>query len=117
MPSPFDQFRSNMDRVDNLTAIHEILRSQTTTALDITDILRAAFVLAVSAFDFYVHETVGARMLDTQRGKRPATAAFRKFRISMESLQAALASPLTDDGWLDEEIRSQHGWKSFQHPD
>src|SRR6185437_6090567 len=74
------------------------------------------FVLAVSAFDFCVHEVVRTQMLEVHKGTRQPTSSFRRFRISMESLQAALASP-NDHEWLDNEIRIQHSWKSFQHPD
>jgi len=58
MQSALSQFRFSIARVRDLIALHNSLKSQTTPALDLSDLLRSALVLAVSALDFYIHEIV-----------------------------------------------------------
>ena len=113
MSVPLDQFRENIGRVRNLVSIFKALRPQVTPAIDLSDVLRAALVLGVSAFDRYIHEVVRIGMLEAFAGKRPNTTAFLSFQVSTSSVKQALSSPLDTD-WLDIEIRRQHGYRSFQ---
>ena len=64
MQLAIEQFRLSLARVRDLIAIHNSLKSQTTSALDVSDILRAALVLTVSALDYYIHEVVTLGMLE-----------------------------------------------------
>ena len=116
MQAAIDQFRANMDRVSNLGAIHNALKAQTTQAIDLSDILRATLVMAVSALDHYVHEVVRLGMLEVYRGNRAQTPAFLRFTISLESALQGISIPTSED-WLDNEIRIRHGWQSFQQAD
>ena len=45
MQSALDQFRISINRVRDLIAVHNSVNAQSTTALDLSDILRAALVL------------------------------------------------------------------------
>ncbi len=116
MAKPIDQFGDNIARVKNLVGMFSALSTTTTGALDVSDILRAALVLAVSAFDHYVHEIVRLGMLDAHAGQRPRTKAFDNFRISMDSVFTAL-TPGGGSDWLESEIRIQHGFRAFQKSD
>lgn len=58
MQSALEQFRLSISRVRDLIAVHNSVKGQSTPALDISDILRAALVLSVSELDYYVHEVV-----------------------------------------------------------
>lgn len=116
MQGAIDQFRANMARVRNLGAIYKALKAQTTKVIDLSDILRAEFVLAVSALDQYVHELVKTGMLEVYNGKRAQTQAFLRFHISLESALQGVASP-TSSHWLENEIRIRHRWQSFQQAD
>ena len=58
MQSALDQFYISIQRVRDLIALHHSLTAQTTSAVDLSDILRSALVLAVSALDYYIHEVV-----------------------------------------------------------
>ncbi len=49
MKTSIEQFRENIARVRNLDAIYTGLIHRTTSALDLSDILRAEIVLGVSA--------------------------------------------------------------------
>ncbi len=116
MQSAFDQFRTSIDRVRDLIAVHNSVRSQSTKALDLSDILRAVLVLAVSALDYYVHEVVRLGMLEIHRGQRSEPPAFSKFQISLGSAREALQANPNVDSWLEDEIRQRHSFKSFQNP-
>ncbi len=116
MKSAIDQFRENIVRVRSLGAIHGAIKAQTTIALDLSDVLRAQLVLAVSALDHYVHEVVRLGMLEIHAGQRNSTPTFLKFPISMEDVRQTMVVPASTD-WLETAIRSRNGWQSFQQPD
>ena len=116
MQVAIDQFRVNLARVRNLGGIYNTLNAQTTAVIDLSDILRSELVMVVSVLDYYIHETVRLGMLEVYRGIRPETSAFLRFQISLESVRQAV-SDLTNDNWLDNEIRERHGWRSFQQAD
>lgn len=164
MQSALDQFRISITRVRDLISLHNSLNAQSTTALDLSDMLRSALVLGVSALDYYIHEVVTLGMLEIQRGQRlePAPgrnsshSAFSLFKVSLggarqerlialdiaswlendiaqtqgpaflqqsytvSSLLPAIATSienqLNNTAWLEDEIREQLGYKSFQDP-
>ena len=51
-----ETFRKNIERVKSLHGLHDSLAVQLTKAVDLSDMLRAAFVLCLSALDTYVHD-------------------------------------------------------------
>lgn len=108
-------FKQNIGYARDLSATAVALAKQVTTAIRIDDLLRSSLVQGVSAFDHFVHEEVRARMILTQQGSHPAAKGYGRFRVSLASVNLAL----TGDGvsWLEAEIREQHGYLSFQHPD
>ena len=116
MQPAIDQFRWNLQRIRNLGSLHSILNSQTTSALDLSDLLRAEFVMAVSTLDLYVHEIVRLGMLECFRGQRPRTNAFNEFRVSLDITIQAVSTP-GSDVWLDDQIRDQHSRRTFQQPE
>lgn len=117
MQSALDQFRVSINRVRDLIAVHNSVKAQSTSALDLSDILRASLVLSVSALDYYVHEVVRLGMLEIHRGLRPESAAFCRFHISLETARQALKNDANFDSLLEDEIRERHSFKSFQNPD
>jgi len=54
MQSALDQFRISISRVRDLISLHDTIKTKVTNAVDLSDLLRAALVLAVSALDFYI---------------------------------------------------------------
>ncbi len=116
MKTAIDQFRANVSYVHNLSAIHAAIKSQTTSVIDLSDVLRAQVVMIVSALDHYIHEVVRLGMLEIYKGKRATAAGFQRFNVSMEGVTQGLTLPASS-GWLENEIRTRHGWLSFQHPD
>ena len=116
MQAAINQFRTNLLRVRNLGSIVHALESQTTQALDLSDILRAEFVLAVSALDQFVHEAVRLGMLDSYKGNRARTQTFLRFQVSLESALEGMGGG-SEEQWLDDQVRLRNGYRSFQTPD
>ena len=114
MQEAIDQFNANLSRIRDLGAIVDTLESQTTGALDLSDILRAELVLSVSALDHYVHEVVRLGMLESYRGIRPRTQRFLDYQVSLEG---ALAGVSGGESWIDNQIRIRNGYRSYQTPD
>lgn len=109
-------FRSNISRARDLVGLAEVLKAQATSALDISDLWRAAIVLSVSALDDFIHRVTRIGMLEIAKGTRSATDAYRRFSVSLAAYDASKIAPAGVQ-WLDDEIRDRHGWLSFQQPD
>lgn len=105
-----------MDRVRALHALQGSLQNQLTAAVDLTDILRAELMMAVSAFDHFVHEMARLGMLESHRGTRPQTDAFKRFQLPISSL-GDMANPAMAEQTLDTIVREKHGYLSFQKPE
>ncbi|MCY7381449.1 MAG: hypothetical protein LH628_02450 [Microcoleus sp. CAN_BIN18] len=116
MQSAIDLFRISIARVRDLIAVHNSLKAQASSVLDISDMLRASLVLAVSALDYYIHEVVRIGMLEIHRGQRPEPPAFSRFQISLGNARAGINAGQNIDSWLEDEIRQRHSYKSFQSP-
>jgi hypothetical protein len=110
-----DQFHANLSRARDLLGLAQGLSAQTTTALDLSDLMRAALVLGVSAFDHFIHEIARKGILETATGIRADTETYRRFPIPLGITCSAGLRPL----WLqhlDDEVRQKHSWQSFQDP-
>jgi len=116
MQSAHNRFAANIGRARDLQALFVNLKASTAGALDLTDILRASIVSAVSALDTFIHEITRIGMLEIFQSTRPRTDAFGRFPISMDNVLLVVATP-GNTQWLEDEIRNKHGWLSFQHPD
>jgi len=98
-----------------MAATAAALAAHVSPVMNTDDLLRAALVQGVSAFDHFVHEELRARMLRIQVGTYPRVSGFERFRVSLQSVQQALTAGGV--GWLEAEVREQHGYQSFQHPE
>lgn len=116
MQSALDHFQLNISYVKNLGTIYDVLKASTTSALDLSDILRAEFVLAVSALDFYIHELVEIGMRESYANRRPHTSMFLNFSVPIGSFFHD-TFVLTSHDWLINEVRTKHSFKSFQRPE
>ena len=114
MQTAINQFRANIGRIRNLDAMYKT--GQTTAIPDLSDILRAELVMAVSALDHYIHEIVRLGMLEAYSGHRIQTPAFLRFQVTLESALQGISAPMSDN-WLEDQIRTRHSYQSFQHPD
>jgi len=117
-----DQFRISIARVRDLISIHNSVKAQSTPALDLSDILRAALVLAVSALDYYVHEVVTLGMLEIHRGQRSepnplpnsSQSAFSRFQVSLGGARQERLIAIDIASWLEPEIQQRQGSSFLQ---
>jgi hypothetical protein len=116
MQTALDQFRLNITHVRDIAGLYASLRGMTTSALDLSDLLRIQLVMCVSALDHYIHEVTRIGMLQIFNGHRASTPAFLRYDICLDSVLQAVG-PRSTTAWLDEEIRTRHGYLSFQQPD
>ena len=116
MNLPLDQFEDNIARVNDLRLLHAVLTKQTTAAIDLSDLLRASYVIVVSAIDHYVHEVTRAGMMEIFDGVRPATQAYNSHRLTMQSLAGALTVADARSN-IEADIRNQHSYQAFQKPE
>ncbi|MFP5274320.1 HEPN domain-containing protein [Coleofasciculus sp.] len=122
MQSALDQFRISIARVRDLISIHNSVKAQSTPALDLSDILRAALVLAVSALDYYVHEVVTLGMLEIHRGQRSepnppnnsSQSAFSRFQVSLGGARQERLIAMDIVSWLENEIQQSQGSSFLQ---
>ncbi len=84
--------------------------------VDASDLLRWEWVLAVSALDKYIHDVVRIGMIEEFLGTRPKTNKFNTFRIDMSKFTDLSTSP-TPELEFENEIKRQHGYLAFQHPE
>jgi hypothetical protein len=116
MQAALDQFRASIQRVRDLHALYTYFGTITTSAVDLSDLLRAQMVLCVSAMDFYIHELTRLGMIEIVEGKRASTPAFLRYRVSLDGVLAGF-QPGATSSWLDTEVRAQHSLLSFQQAD
>ena len=122
MQSALDQFRISIVRVRELISLHNSVKAQSTTALDLSDILRAALVLAVSALDYYIHEVVTLGMLEIHRGQRSepnpprnsSQSAFSRFQVSLGGARQERLIAMDIASWLENEIQQSQGSSFLQ---
>jgi RiboL-PSP-HEPN len=124
MQSALDQFRISIGRVRDLIALHSSVKAQATSALDVSDLLRAALVLSVSALDYYVHEVVTLGMLEIHRGQRSepppspnaTQSAFSRFQVSLGGARQDRLTAIDVASWLENEIQQAEGYAFLQQP-
>lgn len=122
MQSALDQFRISIARVRDLISLHNSIKAQSTPSLDLSDILRATLVLAVSALDYYVHEIVTLGMLEIHRGQRAepqpsansSQSAFSRFQVSLGGARQERLMALDIATWLETEIQQDRGLSFLQ---
>jgi hypothetical protein len=122
MQSALDQFRISIQRVRDLIALHNSVKVQATAVLDLSDILRAALVLTVSALDYYVHEVVTLGMLEIHRGTRTepipsantTQSAFSRFQVSLGNARQDRKIAIDIASWLESEIQQVYGANFLQ---
>jgi len=99
------------------------MKAQATGALDVSDMLRAALVLTVSALDYYIHEVVTLGMLEIYRGDRPepspagniAQSAFACFQVSLGNARQDRLTAINLADWLEFEIQKLQGYEFLQN--
>jgi cell fate (sporulation/competence/biofilm development) regulator YmcA (YheA/YmcA/DUF963 family) len=117
MQSALEQFRVSIRRVRDLIGLHTAVQAQAQEFNDVSDLLRAGLVLAVSALDYYVHEAVTLGMLEIHRGQRAeplvtantTQSAFARFQVSLGGARQDRLAAIEIGSWLESEIQQKYG--------
>lgn len=111
-------FEQNIIRVRSLGSIYNSINNETTIE-DISDILRAQYVMLVSALDHFIHEVVRLGMIETYNNQRTPTKKFKEFILTLDKniLFNKAVMEEKSDTWLNYQIRHKNGFKSFQESD
>jgi hypothetical protein len=115
MSLALDHFETNMRYSRDVVDLSRALDSATAPVVDVSDFLRAAIVLSVSALDHFVHERVRMGMADAFGGLPAGTDALERFRVPLANVRRGLADP-SDLTWLEAAIRTEHSFLAFQRP-
>lgn len=91
MRNPKNTWNLNLQNVKKMHWLHEQL-SKVVPAMDLSDILRAEYVLIVSAFDCYVHDVVLQGMTNMFSGTKPDSRAYIEFCLPMSAVKQLLVS-------------------------
>lgn len=103
------RFVDCLRRARGICDLQSFLEDNHAPALDTSDMLRAAVVLCVSAFDFLVHELIRIETISRYRGRRSINRLGVPFSI--------LISEAADiEGSLEGHIRESNSYKSFVDP-
>lgn len=116
MSRHFSNYLENSRRVRSLIGFHDSMAASLTSAIDISDILRAGHVLSVSALDSFIHELVRAALMDIYDGRRANVPGYSKLRVNLGNFvgHGAISAARSN---IESDIREQHGYLAFQHPD
>jgi hypothetical protein len=129
MLTAHNQFLHNIKYIRELDSLYHSLKDTQNLPNDLSDLLRAELVYAVSALDKLVHELIKIGMIEAFNGNRPKTKAFERFTISAKTLdkiretiierQNITSPPIPDDlpeYWFEQEIVLKHKSNSYQDP-
>jgi len=110
MKTAIESFHNNIKRVHDLTEAYTILVNCEPTK-DFSDVLRAQYVLAISALDMFIHDIIRAGMVEILQGNRKQTEEYQKFSITMSLINF-------DEryGWFESEVRRRLGKETYQNP-
>lgn len=119
MRDALETFNRNMDSIKTLHAIHEQF-VKIYTALDLSEILRAEYVLIVSAFDCFLHDIV-QNYMHYITFEIDDTALipneYRKFKMPLDTLKSILeASDETKKQILHAALKKSLSEFSFESP-
>lgn len=117
MRDPLSTYLINEKNVRELHALHYFLVEKL-PAVDLSDILRAEYVLIVSAFDAYVHDIVRQGMLDIFKGIDSANDKYNSYMVPMSFYQQ-LSSCATEAERIDlfeGLLKKQMSKDSYQAP-
>lgn len=126
MLSAYNTFNEQIKSCKELYAIYAYLKNNLAFPQDLSDLLRAQVVYAVSALDKLLHELVKKGMIEIFNNSRPITNKFSTFGISLNTLmkiqevtyiEMPQSAEETAIYWFEQEIILKHKILSFQDPD
>ncbi|TAE75844.1 MAG: hypothetical protein EAZ85_01565 [Bacteroidetes bacterium] len=117
MKKAIEVLRLNIASVKDLHSLYDTF-SRTSTNLDLSEILRAEIVLAVSALDCFIHDLVRIGSVEVYEGTRDFTNnTFQPDFDTRKFINLLTKNKEEQLGEIDKKIRETHKTKSFQNPD
>lgn len=123
-------FSNNINSIRDLDTLYHLLKDTQRLPNDLSDLLRAEIVYAVSALDKLVHELVRIGMIQTLKGQRLKTATFEGFTLSVKTMERIKDTTILSSNpsfipssnsdlpeyWFEQEIILKHKSISYQDP-
>jgi hypothetical protein len=117
-PSPFDNFRRNLDYARSLADAGRRFGELRIGLFEIDDVFRAAWVQAVAALDHWVRQEVHSRMLEmTKQWQSRRPSGFSRFPVPMDVLENVYRRGVPLHRALDEHLAAVLGRNTYQRPD
>jgi len=113
------QYRYNSNSINELGKLFDlIIKEYPLLKKQAEDILRAQFVMIVSALDCYIHDVVKIGILEIYLGQRISSKNTEKYPINLTILQQIENAPneQTKLAFLENHIQSKNSEDSFQSP-
>jgi hypothetical protein len=106
-------------RADLFATLHAFLSNNAASVIQSDELLRAEWVMRISALDLYVHEVVSQNLLKIFQGIRPVCQGYSKLQISSDTLMRIHSSGpgLISDTAFDLEIRTRLARVTYQFPE
>jgi hypothetical protein len=117
--TPKDYFNEVWNRAGLFAALYAYFLNNVAAVIQPDELLRAEWVMRVSALDLYVHEAVSQNLLKIFQGTRPVCSGHSKLQISSDTLMTIHANGpgLASDAAFDLEIRTKLSRATYQFPD
>lgn len=117
MRNPKNTWNLNLQNVKKMHWLHEQLCT-IVQAMDLSDILRAEYVLIVSAFDCYVHDVVLQDMTNMFSGCKPKCRGFEDFCLPMSAVKQLLdtTDPTIRESIYNASVKKLLSKDSYQSP-
>jgi hypothetical protein len=112
-------FDNGINRVRNIDSVFVHLTSQLGfNPTDVSDLLRSEIVYSLSSFDRLIHDLVKVGMIESFKGLRTATNAYKNFYITLNQFDAINSASIPPAEFVfGQTITSSHKHLSFQEPD
>ena len=117
MRNPKTTWNLNLQNAKKMHWLHEQL-CNIVQAMDLSDILRAEYVLIVSAFDCYVHDVILQGMSNMFSGSKPESSGFNDFCLPMSTVKQLLDTddPVIREGIYNASVKKLLSKDSYQSP-
>ena len=117
--TPKDYFDEVWNRADLFATLHAYVINNVAAVIQPDELLRAEWVMRVSALDLYIHEAVSQNLLKIFQGTRSVCPGYSKLQISSDALMTIHANGpgLASDAAFDLEIRTKLARATYQFPD
>ena len=115
MSKSFSKFENNISSASVLERIFEFLYSKT-LPFEPDELLRAEYVMIVSAFDCYIHDFVREKLIDVFKEHSTMADSTKGYKISLGTMMDIIneSNPVTQIQLLEKEIKDIESKNTYQ---